>query len=143
MTEVLFPEVRGNDRYALPPMLRGGIYCSPWCGGECTKVAFDLATEQAAALAERMGDGWKPRVWENLGWHWQVFKGKTRYHAGLAEIHPANDGTFSAWINSNVEGVGQVITDYFEDPIEALGLALQEARGRSLRFSAELDGISQ
>lgn len=27
------------------------------------------ATEAAAKLAEELGPGWKPEVWENLGWH--------------------------------------------------------------------------
>jgi hypothetical protein len=51
---------------------RGSIYCSPACGGGCTYAAYQKACRDAAALAKRMGNGWTPRVHENLGWHWCV-----------------------------------------------------------------------
>jgi len=129
----------------------GGVYCSPRCGGGCKRSAFERATAEANALAARMGDGWRPDVWENLGWHYVVTKGDHPHHRGIAEVHPSfvrpgyphpDDGKFSAWINSATDGIGQVITEYFADPVEAMGLALQEARTRALRYSAELDGIS-
>lgn len=56
-------------------------YCSPACGAHCTKVDFDFATEQAHRLAVKIGKGWKVRVWENLGWHYQIYK-------GVCDIHP-------------------------------------------------------
>ncbi len=46
------------------------IYCSPACGGGCTRAAFERAKEDAAKLCARLGPGWTPHVWENLGWHW-------------------------------------------------------------------------
>lgn len=54
------------------PVLHGETYCSPACGGGCTKAAHDEATKQAAELAQQLGPGWSPRVWENLGWHFAV-----------------------------------------------------------------------
>lgn len=54
------------------PVLRGKIYCAPFCGAKCTKAAFDKATKEAKALAKQLGKGWKPCVWENMGWHWAV-----------------------------------------------------------------------
>lgn len=63
------------------PKLRGSTYCSPLCGGGCTKAAHDKAVAEANALVLRMkGSGWKPRVWENLGWHYEV-------HAGPVALH--------------------------------------------------------
>lgn len=50
----------------------GPLYCSPACGGKCTWAAYTRANASAAALAKRLGIGWKPRVWENLGWHYEV-----------------------------------------------------------------------
>jgi hypothetical protein len=89
-----------------------------------------------------MGDGWEPHVWENCGWHYYAVKGDGGHHAGLAEIHPNRDGGFSAWLNFQTEGVGQVIVSATNDPIEALGLALQEARTRALRFEAEINAVT-
>jgi len=50
----------------------GPLYCAPACGGKCTWADYTRAKASAAALAKRLGRGWKPRVWENLGWHYEV-----------------------------------------------------------------------
>lgn len=66
-------EVNAGDGWT--PRLHGDIFCSPLCGGRCKKVDFDRVSEQASALAAQLGGGWKPNVWENLGWHYDVVKG--------------------------------------------------------------------
>lgn len=50
----------------------GSRYCSPACGHDCMAMDFINATKFATELATKMGPGWRPRVWENLGWHWEV-----------------------------------------------------------------------
>jgi len=50
----------------------GDIYCSPACGYGCTREAFEQAQEGARLLVEELGPGFKPRVWENLGWHYEA-----------------------------------------------------------------------
>lgn len=79
------------------PRLRGAIYCSPWCGGNCTKASFDSVTERAEKLAKHMGPGWRPIVHENLGWHGRVVKGRE----ALAEItfDRKRDG-YTAWVQT-------------------------------------------
>ena len=57
------------------PIRRGPIYCSPACGCGCQRDAFEKATRAARNLAEQLGGGWLPRVWENMGWHWAVVLG--------------------------------------------------------------------
>lgn len=96
-------EKRIDALYRKVPVLRGKVYCSPWCGGGCTKAAHDECVRKAKALAKRMGKGWKPRVWENLGWHWNVFKGSSKTHAGILEITPPHckGDTYTAWIQSS------------------------------------------
>ena len=59
-----------TDRWI--PVRDGDIYCSPACGGKCTKKKFDIATREAQRLAAQLGKGWEPHVWENLGWHYEV-----------------------------------------------------------------------
>ena len=61
-------EVKERKPLSWKPRLQGEIYCSPACGGGCTKVAHDAAKKQASELAKQLGKGWKPHVWENLGW---------------------------------------------------------------------------
>lgn len=65
------------------PASRGEIYCAPACGRGCTRGEFDAATGKAAALAGDLGDGWKPDVWENLGWHWAAVKGGLKIHPNI------------------------------------------------------------
>ena len=61
------------------PKEYGGIfYCSPACGGGCTMAAYEQAKDKAMRLAARLGKGWKPRVWENLGWHYSAVCGKSK-----------------------------------------------------------------
>lgn len=62
---------------------RGRIYCAPACGAGCTFDAYTKALKEATALAKRLNkvsEGWKPVVHENLGWHWRVSKGKLDVH---------------------------------------------------------------
>lgn len=65
------------------PIRRGHIYCSPRCGGGCTHKAYHMAHRKAQALAKRLGKPWAARVWENLGWHWEVAAKCGRYHFTL------------------------------------------------------------
>lgn len=114
------------DRWT--PILRGDTYCSPACGGGCTKSAHDKALADAAALAERLGAGWTPHVWENLGWHWDVRK-------GVATIRPVGDAyrvTLDVAPRVDVEA---------ETPEDAVGFATQEARTNLERLKAALDDL--
>lgn len=105
---------------ALPwtPVRRGASYCSPACGGKgafgCTWSKFQTATRKAKALAKRMGKNWKPRVWENLGWHWEVTSGPaairfTEVKQFMADVH-----------------CGRQVMAYDKDPRKALLAALKE-----------------
>ena len=42
-------------------------------GGKKAQAELD-AYHKAHAVARYMGKGWKPVVWQNSGWHWQVVK---------------------------------------------------------------------
>lgn len=80
------------------PVLNGKIYCSPWCGGKCTKAAHDGAVKRAKALAKRCGPGFKPRVWENLGWHYSAVSAN-----GLLKVHPCGK-SFTAYLGDKGAG---------------------------------------
>jgi hypothetical protein len=81
------------------PRRFGNHYCSPACGAGCTTAAFDEATKAADALAVSLGDGWKPRVWENLGWHYSAVS-----TCGRWKVYP------SFW-NGKVEGYHALLGD--------------------------------
>lgn len=54
------------------PVRRGPIYCAPACGGRCTWAAYQQALKASRDIARRLGPGWEPNVWENLGWHFNL-----------------------------------------------------------------------
>ena len=39
---------------------------------KCTHADFEGATKRAEELFKKLGKGWKPRVWENMGWFWEA-----------------------------------------------------------------------
>jgi hypothetical protein len=77
------------------PRLVGNVFCSPACGGDCKKADFDNSTEAARMLAAQLGRGWIPRVWENLGWHFEVNK-------GVATVSLERCGKYSACIEFSI-----------------------------------------
>lgn len=84
-----------------PVLKPDGTYCSPGCGLRCTKAAHDAATTEAAQLAASLGEGWKPVVWENCGWHFSASKGCTAIHRNW------RGGGYTAYFNSSKQFVGE------------------------------------
>ncbi len=122
------------------PVLSGDIYCAPWCGCGCTKAAYDRAVTEAAALVERLGEGWEPRVWENAGWHYEAVK-------GVARVIPTQRGgsTYANWSISGYmvmfDSVWQFVA-HGKTPEDALGFALQDARTAERRIAADCATLS-
>lgn len=81
------------------PVLNGKTYCSPACGGGCLRAAFDLAQSRAKRLAERLGKGWKPVVWENLGWHFKAVSA-----SGFLKVHPSGGKGWMAFLGFGDSG---------------------------------------
>jgi hypothetical protein len=78
------------------PRRRGKIYCSSACGGDCKWAAHVKAKLRAKALAKSLGAQWKPRVWENLGWHYSV-------SCGDVVVHPYSFGGYWAAVNGPIQ----------------------------------------
>lgn len=127
----------------------GQFYCSPRCGSGkfCRREWYDIATARATELATRMGDGWTPHVWENLGWHYSAQR--LDGERAVAEIYPSEDR------NADFEpGVGYPTKSYIAmvqtapqfiahaaDPQDALGFAMQDARTALGRIESDLAHI--
>lgn len=69
------------------PVSRGKVFCSPACGYDCTHAmhldAHTNAKALVASLDKTSGKGWKPHVWENLGWHYSAISA-----CGRIKVHP-------------------------------------------------------
>lgn len=94
------------------PVLKGKVYCSSACGGGCTKKAHEKAVRESDKLAKTLGKGWKPRVWENLGWHWQVIKGNIE----VTNCTFDKKTEYQAWLQTSP----QIITGHHKTPAIAL-----------------------
>lgn len=108
------------------PSRRGPIYCSTACGGRCTYADYLKARSKAHKLAKRLGKGWQPHVWENLGWHYKVI-----FKAGILSVHSDN----SAWLE--IEG-RQWIEDEATTPELNVIKVVEAARGHAKAILAKL-----
>lgn len=85
------------------PVARGDRYCSPACGRGCTKAEYDAAVAGGAALARQLGVGWRPQVWEHLGWHHRAISPD-----GRLKVHPsAVADTYVAYLGSKGQSGGR------------------------------------
>lgn len=75
------------------PVRRGALYCAPACGGGCTWAAYGEAHRKGNELARRLGPGWSPNVWENLGWHYSATAA-----GGLVAVHEYGRRRFTAYM---------------------------------------------
>jgi len=98
MDKVVPPNDRTWNTASWKPVLRGAKYCSRACGNGCTKAEYVAAVKKGEALAKAVGNGFKPRVWENMGWYYSAVK-------GVAAIHPYHDGTYTCYFNSTPQFV--------------------------------------
>lgn len=113
--------ISAGDRHA--PRLDGDAYCSPACGMGCKRAEFDRASELALGIAKRLGGGWKPHVWENTGWHFEVKK-------GIATITVDDEGFYVGALVFVMSETNRVwIEKKGDDPravVEALSAELEE-----------------
>lgn len=120
------------ERDWTPRLSADGVhYCSPACSGKfCRKDWYDAAVAQADRLAEELGEGWRPRVWENLGWHWRAEKGVAVVHPIVSKREPFVVGEgwpitgYTVFLNLP----GKQFIAKAKTASDALGFAVQEAR---------------
>lgn len=109
------------------PQRHAERYCSPACGFGCTWAEYQTAVDDSAALAKQLGTGWKPHIWENLRWHWEVtlktmrvgpdinyvLSGKgvlTGYHAYIYSEHPAGGIVWSGHAKTPTDAIAMALT---------------------------------
>jgi hypothetical protein len=121
---------------AWTPKLNGEIFCAPACGFGCKKLDFDRVTERATALAKKLGDGWRPRVWENGGWHFEVTK-------GAATVCLAAGGEYRASVRFSFNDAHQnCVSESRIDPREAVEALIAQMNRRVATLSRALVSVS-
>ena len=83
----------------------GNKYCAPACGRGCTYAEYKKAVKESERLANRLGKGWKPRVWENLGWHYSAVS-KSRHLKVYPGMHKGYVVDYTAFFSTESSSVG-------------------------------------
>lgn len=100
----------------------------------------DEAKEEADWLVEQLGEGWKPYVHENLGWHYSAKSGNVSVHEGHYGGKPR--GTYQAYLHGPYSHDGiKVESAYFSSPQMAVSDLLAKARVYCSRKQAEVDAL--
>lgn len=140
-------EVGELDRRWLP-VLRGDIYCSPACGGNCTKSAYDNAVMVSNRLASQLGDGWIPEVFENMGWYWKVQKGDLTVRPDCEDEADFSEADFSADLQFDLLDHSYYFEVCDPDPIKAVQLVREQLSNVIKKLerqhaSSEIDPINK
>lgn len=120
-----------HDKRWTPITRPGGIYCSPGCGFNCAKEDHDEAQRKGAELAQRLGQGWEPVVWENCMWHYAArvtwdgpeVRLTHGYEPGKArEGHREGIDDYTCHLNTNPQFIGRSTdpSKAFQDAIEKM-----------------------
>ncbi len=118
------------------PRKAGDLYCSSACGRGCTFAEFTVALEAGTALADRLGEGWSPEVWENLGWHY-----KSVSPCGRIKVHPHSfGGRFVAFLGEPSFPGGKW-AEHGDSPREAVNAVIAKARAEMDDIAASIEGL--
>lgn len=128
LTDPIFPHPRDWT-----PILKGDVYCSPACGHRCKHKDYLACVEKADALAKRLGQGFKPRVTENLGWYYSA-------ESGVCAVHPVwREGGPEMWqvyFNSAKQHLAQDA-----DPVRAVQKAINAVRDTAALLSLDARNV--
>ena len=87
-----------------------------------------MAKIHASNLARRLGPGWKSRVWENLGWHWEAVNGGWKCgKRGVGKFYAYFDDEFSSCESTPKKAVAAVLKT-MEAKVEHATAQLKRAR---------------
>lgn len=112
-----------------------GVWCAPACGRGCTRNMYDDAVARADALAKRLGEGWVPHVWENLGWYYKAVSS-----CGRLKVHGDRAGGYSAFLGYDT--VSGRWAEHGRTPIAACRAVLARGRQELAEVAGLVDGFS-
>lgn len=117
------------------PVKTGSRYCAPACGYGCTQDEHDRAVALAELLASTLGPDWTTRVWENLGWHYEV-----RSPCGRLSVHPGSGAGFTAFLGAP-GGIGGRWAEHGNTPQEAIDRTVAVATAEYNEIGSILEGL--
>lgn len=118
------------------PVRHGVYYCSPACGCGCRYSAYVRVKARAAKLAKHLGPGWKPVVWENVGWH---YRARLVLGANVLEVHQG-EGKRAYWASLTGPDLHQ-IHGTWKTAKQAVAGVRDEALSRAQRYVSVAVGL--
>jgi hypothetical protein len=97
-------------------------------------AAYEKAVKDSKAIAAKLGKGWKIRVWENLGWHWEVLSKCGRLRVGKSAVG----------YNAGIGESGDSGTHWYahgKTPAAAIKRVLAVARGEIAALQSLVEGL--
>lgn len=126
------------------PKRRGKFYCSQACGGgtHCLWADYQGAKKSAVALAKQLGNGWTPRIWENLGWHFEVVSPcrRIRIHACKNARHTEYVALLSTPV-PHARAYGRLFIGVGKTPTAAINQIRKQGRAYIKQLQTMLEGI--
>jgi hypothetical protein len=86
------------------------IFCDPRCGKGCTRAEHDRIVSIVGEVKAMCGDGWGHRIWDNLGWHYEVTSPCGRLRIQDASPYPYGD--FEKGFECVISPPGEVHIDW-------------------------------
>lgn len=121
------------------PVAKGKTFCSPGCGHGCTKHEHRHVTREANQLARMMGPGWKPRVHENMGWHFYVESPCKRMQLSVKDYSRSRH--YTVYLNPPVIGHGNFVGQG-TSPKAAIKNAVNQAMAKKAVLDALVKGLA-
>lgn len=119
------------------PRRRGAFFCAPACGRGCLKVEHDAAVRLARTMASHLGTGWKPEVWENLGWHAKAVDSSGRWEVCANKDFKGKVCHYTAYLG-DARIQGGIWVEQAKTPVDAVKKTLATARKNVLALNALL-----
>jgi hypothetical protein len=102
-----------------------------------TIVDYRSAAEaEAKAALALMPTGWDYKTWENIGWHWHLYKGRLR-------VCKDHGGMWSAWIIDVTGGGPRTTSVKHDDPVSAALYEINAFEDHRKTVTARLQTINQ
>lgn len=115
------------------------IYCGDRCGRGCTLDEYESAVTAANKLVAALPEGFKPRIWENLGWHHEAVKTVSSDSRISIRDQTHSEGNYSA--DSRV--AGRQFMSFGRTPVEALNQLIGVAWSKITTETAALELLAE
>ena len=130
MTDALTLSPKIDPRWT--PRRNGRFYGSDACcrAQSCLWEDYVRVTAETMMVAAQLGPAWETHVWENLGWHGEVYDSTHTIH-----VSRCRNGSFWAYISSAVGDMDVRWEGTAATPQAAIRLAQREMKRELLRLS--------